>query len=354
MNNKFFAETLIRWYTHQHRDLPWRQTRNPYYIWLSEIILQQTRVAQGLPYYEQFVGAYPTITDLANASEQEVIRLWQGLGYYSRARNLHQTAKHIAYQLNGVFPSTYNELLKLKGIGPYTAAAIASFAFDEAVAVVDGNVYRVLARVFGVALDIASSQGQKKFAQLAAELISIEQPALYNQAIMEFGAVHCTPTSPDCLLCPFQGVCEANLTGRVTQLPLKIKKTKVRVRHFHYFILMKDGQLAMNLRAERDIWQQLYDFYLVETDHSDATLDSLPLPLFLQKALSQSVVSESSETITHILTHQRIQAKFWQVALPPGFDSELPSSLRFFTQEEIDELPKPVLVSTYWKARFFE
>jgi A/G-specific adenine glycosylase len=354
LNNKFFAETLIRWYTHQHRDLPWRQTQNPYPIWLSEIILQQTRVVQGLPYYERFLEAYPTVTDLANAPEQDVLRLWQGLGYYSRARNLHQTAKHVAYQLNGVFPASHKELLKLKGIGPYTAAAIASFAFDERVAVVDGNVYRVLARIFGIDLDIASTEGQKKFAQLASELISETSPALYNQAIMEFGAVHCTPTSPDCLLCPFQGVCEANLTGRVAQLPVKLKKTKVRVRYFHYFILTKDGQLAMNLRTERDIWQQLYDFYLVETEHPDATLDSLPLPSFLQKAIYQSVVSQPSEKITHILTHQRIQVRFWQVALPSDFYSELPPSLQFFSQEEIDELPKPVLVSTYWKAMFFK
>lgn len=354
MNNKFFAETLIRWYTHQHRDLPWRQTRNPYPIWLSEIILQQTRVVQGLPYYERFLEAYPTVIDLANAPEQDVLRLWQGLGYYSRARNLHQTAKHIAYQLNGTFPASYKELLKLKGIGPYTAAAIASFAFDERVAVVDGNVYRVLARIFGIGLDIASTEGQKKFAQLASELISETAPALYNQAIMEFGAVHCTPTSPDCLLCPFQGACEANLTGRVSQLPVKLKKTKVRERHFNYLVFIKNNRWALKQRTERDVWQQLYDFYLVETHDNAESFDSLSLPALLQDTLCHSIITEPTQTYTHILSHQRIFAKFWKVELPSDFDDTLPSNLHYYDQEEIESLPKPVLISTYWKAHFFE
>ena len=261
MKINLFAPKLIDWYHHQRRNLPWRHTRDPYFIWLSEVILQQTRVAQGLPYYQQFTEAYPTVFDLAAAPEQEIMRLWQGLGYYSRARNLSQTAQFIVQEQNGQFPDSYHKLLKLKGIGPYTAAAIASFAYDEAVAVVDGNVYRVLARVFGLATDITSTEGKKQFAQLANELLDVSQPATYNQAIMEFGALQCTPVSPDCLLCPFQANCVANATGQIAKLPVKTKKTKVRERFFNYFVIIKNQEIALKQRTDRDIWQQLYDFY---------------------------------------------------------------------------------------------
>lgn len=354
MNNKFFADKLIRWYQHQHRDLPWRHTRNPYYIWLSEVILQQTRIAQGLPYYERFVTTYPTVFDLASAPEQDVIRLWQGLGYYSRARNLHQTAQFITQQFNGKFPETYAELLKLKGIGPYTAAAIASFAFDEAVAVVDGNVYRVLARIFGIETDIDSTEGQKQFAQLANQLISHDQPATYNQAIMEFGAVHCTPTSPDCLLCPLQIECEANTTGRVNKLPVKLKKTKIRERFFNYFVIVQDDLVAMRQRTDRDVWQQLYDFFLVETEGLISTLDELPESPSLLPILSECIVSSPARIYTHILTHQRIQAQFWVLEIPSKVKFLLPEKLTFLTHEEIENVPKPVLITSYWKEQFFE
>ncbi|MEZ4902727.1 MAG: A/G-specific adenine glycosylase [Spirosomataceae bacterium] len=350
MNNKFFADKLIRWYHQQHRDLPWRHTRDPYKIWLSEIILQQTRVAQGLPYYEQFVKNYPTILDLANASQQEVIRLWQGLGYYSRARNLHQTAQYIASQLQGVFPQTYVELLKLKGIGPYTAAAIASFAFNEAVAVVDGNVYRVLARVFGIETDIGSAQGQKQFAELASQLIPNDQPAIYNQAIMEFGALHCTPTSPDCLLCPLQEICVANATSRINQLPVKAKKIKVKQRFFNYFVIIQGGKVAMQKRTKRDIWQDLYEFYLVESEKPITTLDDLPDNPLLKVVLDQSIVSIPTGIYTHILTHQRILAQFWIFQVPLGISLDLPATLSFLTVSEIERMPKPVLISNYLES----
>jgi A/G-specific adenine glycosylase len=353
LNNKFFANKLIKWYEYHHRDLPWRQTRNPYYIWLSEVILQQTRVAQGLPYYERFVTTYPTILDLANASEQEVIRLWQGLGYYSRARNLHQTAKFIAGELNGVFPPNYTELLKLKGIGPYTAAAIASFAYDEPVAVVDGNVYRVLSRVFGIDTDITGGEGKRLFAKLASELISHEQPATYNQAIMEFGAVHCTPTSPDCLLCPFQPECMAFATGRVHLLPVKEKKTKVRERFFNYFVIVQNGRIAMRQRTAKDVWQQLYDFYLVETESNVQSFDELPDNHILTSIFSQTTLSPPSRVYTHILTHQRIQAQFWVLEASPETELDLPSELTFLSEDEIENVPKPVLVTSYWKEHFF-
>ena len=226
-----FAPTLEEWYLRHKRDLPWRHTTDPYRIWLSEIILQQTRVAQGLPYYLRFIDAYPTLADLALAEEQELLRLWQGLGYYSRARNLHQTAKHIHHELAGEFPGTYRSLLTLKGIGAYTAAAVASFAYGERVPVVDGNVYRVLARVFGIDEDILSTGAKKTFATLATRLITDAiDPATYNQAIMEFGAIQCTPVAPDCLICPLQQQCVAYLTGRQRELPVKKKKAAVRER----------------------------------------------------------------------------------------------------------------------------
>lgn len=354
MNNKFFAQTLIRWYQHQHRDLPWRHTRDPYKIWLSEVILQQTRIAQGLPYYERFVKHYPAVLDLASANEQDIIRLWQGLGYYSRARNLHQTAQFVAQELKGNFPITYAGLLQLKGIGPYTAAAIASFAFEETVAVVDGNVYRVLARVFGIETDIGSTQGKKQFAQLAAELISNDQPAIYNQAIMEFGAVLCKPTSPDCLLCPLQEVCIANATGRINQLPVKSKKIKVKERFFNYFVIVQGELLAMQQRTERDIWQKLYEFYLVESDKHISTLDELPDYHELHFLLAHATVTVPSRVYTHILTHQRIQAQFWQVQIPSHIQLALPENLTFLSPQEIEQVPKPVLISSYWEANFFE
>jgi A/G-specific adenine glycosylase len=353
LNNKFFAEKVIRWYQYQHRDLAWRHTRDPYYIWLSEVILQQTRIAQGLPYYERFVKTYPTVFDLASAPEQDVIRLWQGLGYYSRARNLHQTAKYIAQELNGKFPETYAQLLKLKGIGPYTAAAIASFAYDEAVAVVDGNVYRVLARVFGIETDIGSTQGQKQFAQLANELIPHDQPATYNQAIMEFGAVHCTPVSPDCLLCPLQAECQANAKGRVNKLPVKLKKTKVRERFFNYFVIIQNDSVAMRQRTDRDVWQQLYDFHLIETKEIISSLDELPGLLTLMPILSKTIVTAPARIYTHILSHQRIQAQFWVLQIPHGEVVELPEKMTFLTHEEIENVPKPVLITSYWKEQFF-
>ncbi|MFP4091343.1 MAG: A/G-specific adenine glycosylase, partial [Cyclobacteriaceae bacterium] len=209
MESQDFAERIIGWYHHHKRDLPWRHSRDPYIIWLSEIILQQTRVVQGLPYFMRFAEAFPTVYDLASASQQEVLRLWQGLGYYSRARNMHACARLIVEQHNGVFPLHYQELLQLKGVGPYTAAAIASFAYNETVAVLDGNVFRVLARVFGVEDDISSGQGQKRFQALAAQLVPEGKAGEYNQAIMEFGALQCTPQSPACLLCPLSEICYA-------------------------------------------------------------------------------------------------------------------------------------------------
>ena len=217
-----FSKIVIRWYSGNNRKLPWRETQNPYFIWLSEIILQQTQVKQGLPYYEAFVKNFPTIYDLAAAEEQTVLKLWQGLGYYSRARNLHFTAQYIVNECNGVFPNTYKTLLKLKGVGDYTASAIASICFGEATAVVDGNVYRVLARYFGIDTPINTTDGIKQFKALAQELIDKKDPATFNQAIMEFGAMQCRPKTPDCLFCPLSTSCIAYNKGRVGELPVKL------------------------------------------------------------------------------------------------------------------------------------
>jgi len=228
-----FYKTLTHWYLQNKRNLPWRNSNSPYHIWLSEIILQQTRVSQGTPYYLAFVKTFPTVFDLANATEQEVLKLWQGLGYYSRARNLHKTAQFIANELNGVFPQNYLGLLNLKGVGDYTAAAIASFAYNERVPVVDGNVFRVLARYIGVEEDIANHRTRKTFQALALDLMQAAEPNLFNQAIMEFGALQCVPKNPNCTICPFNGSCYALQKNKVAILPIKSKKAKPIVKHFN-------------------------------------------------------------------------------------------------------------------------
>ena len=262
-----FHNTLIKWYLQNKRDLPWRKTTNPYPIWLSEIMLQQTRVAQGTPYFLSFTAAFPTVFDLAKANEEQVLKLWQGLGYYSRARNLHKTAQTVAFEMNGVFPDNYADLLKLKGIGEYTAAAIASFSYNECVPVVDGNVFRVLSRYFDVETDIAQASAKKEFAALAFELMPKDNPAQFNQAIMEFGALQCVPKNPNCTECVFNNSCAALQKKKVDQLPVKSKKTKVRNRYFNYIVAVDDLEnTIIQKRTAKGIWHNLYEFPLIETD----------------------------------------------------------------------------------------
>lgn len=348
-----FAPTLEQWYERYKRNLPWRHTRDPYYIWLSEVILQQTRVAQGRPYYERFVDAYPTVGDMARADERELLRLWQGLGYYSRARNLHQTARYVTDELNGMFPATFRDLLKMKGIGVYTAAAIASFAFGERVPVVDGNVYRVLARVFGVEEDITTTGAKKTFAELAMHLIQpANDPATYNQAIMEFGAIQCTPTSPDCLLCPLQQACVAYLTGSQHRLPVKTKKAAVRERFFNYIVFTNGNRIAMRERTNRDVWQNLYDFCLVETDEAMATLNELPLPELVEDLVRRGRPVGLPTKAVQLLSHQRVHAQFHVIDLPDGAAGRLPTGLEWYTVGEAERLPKPVLVTNYLAKQF--
>lgn len=346
MTPELFAEKLLRWYDRHRRDLPWRQTTDPYRIWLSEIILQQTRVAQGTPYYEKFVEAFPTIGELANADEREVLRLWQGLGYYSRARNLHQTARTVVSDYGGRFPDSYAGLLRLRGIGSYTAAAIASFAFGERVAVLDGNVFRVLARVFGIATDITTTTAKKQFTDLANRLISPNEPALYNHAIMDFGATQCVPVSPQCLFCPLAFECEANATGRQAVLPVKKKKAPVRERFFHYLVVRQGNRLLMRERTGRDVWQGLFDFYLVEADEFQEP-DEWASDDFLEKLLPLSKVEDASDEFVHVLSHQRIRARFWHLDLPEDADLTIPAHTHWAAPEEVERLPKSKLVVKY-------
>ena len=352
----FFANALINWYKQHKRSLPWRDTRNPYAIWLSEVILQQTRVNQGLPYYQAFLSNYPTIKDLANASEDEILRHWQGLGYYSRARNMHHTAKYIANKLGGKFPGTYAGLIKLKGIGPYTAAAIASFAFKEPVAVLDGNVFRVLARVYGLADDIASPAGKKAFQVLADSLISQFEPDTYNQAIMEFGAIQCTPVMPDCLFCPLQQTCFAFRNGLVAVLPHKAKAKASRERFFHYLVLQWQDQYYLRKRTQTDIWQGLYDFYLQETDTLDLPTEILTQELqLLTPNEPLPLVAAVSEVYKHVLTHQKIFAKFYLIRLHARLRKEITEStgLSLLSASEIEKLPKAIMIDRYLKAAVF-
>lgn len=354
MKNDFFSKKITNWYLQHKRDLPWRNTQNPYYIWLSEIILQQTRVAQGMPYYYKFVNAFPTIQDLANAEENEVLRLWQGLGYYSRARNLHKTAKMVVEDYNGIFPKKYSELLKLKGIGTYTAAAIASFSSGEKVAVLDGNVYRVLARVFGETTDISGKDAKKVFTQLAESVLPDDNSAMHNQAIMEFGALQCTPALPNCMFCPLSMECIAYATGRVGVLPVKSKKIKVKERFFNYFIIEQNGNFAMRKRKGRDVWEGMYDFYLKECEENIQDLLYLANEdVFLTDLMKKSLIKRESITYTHILTHQRIQTKFWYLEVQENFLVDLPQELEWYSLNEVDDLPKSTLVNNYLKEFVF-
>ncbi|MES1225059.1 MAG: A/G-specific adenine glycosylase, partial [Bacteroidota bacterium] len=264
MDKRYFSDIIVKWYLNNKRNLPWRESRDPYNIWLSEIILQQTRVSQGLPYYERFVTTYPTVDALAAAPEQDVLRLWQGLGYYSRARNLHKCAKTVVELHEGKFPGSFQQLLSLPGIGEYTAAAVASIAFEEPVAVVDGNVFRVLSRLFGIDTPINSSEGKKIFTDLANAFIGSDRPDLHNQAVMEFGALFCTPVKPLCEECIFQKNCVAFKNNLQQVLPVKIKNKPGRKRYFYYVVMEHKNALLMRKRDQKDIWLGLFDFHLIE------------------------------------------------------------------------------------------
>lgn len=307
-----FQSEIVSWYLKNKRDLPWRGTTDPYVIWLSEIILQQTRVEQGKPYFLKFLENYPTVKDFANAAEEQVLKLWQGLGYYSRGRNMLYTAKHIVEHYGGQFPKSYSELVKLKGVGSYTAAAISSFSSNERQAVVDGNVYRVLARYFGIEEPINSNTGQKLFADLAKELIADQEPSVYNQAIMEFGALQCKPKSPLCIECPVQLGCEAFKLKKVDQLPVKLKKVKIRKRWFNYFVAISNDEILTKQRMPGDVWQHLYDFPLIETE-GEASIANEEFQTQVTKLFGKQLELKVLESKKHVLTHQIIYVQFFAI-----------------------------------------
>ncbi len=312
-----FSNSLLSWYLQNKRDLPWRDTVNPYPIWLSEIMLQQTKVAQGLPYFLTFIKEFPTVLHLAQADEEQVLKLWQGLGYYSRARNMHKTAQIIAFELNGNFPNNYKDLLKLKGIGEYTAAAIASFAFNEVVPVVDGNVFRVLSRYLDIETDIASALAKKEFSALAKELMPENNPALFNQAIMEFGALQCVPKNPDCNNCIFNNSCAALQKKKVGELPVKLRKTKVTNRYFNYIVFLDNSNnTIINKRTEKGIWHNLYEFPVIEAEE-ELDFESISRAIS-EKYINFSIDSISvynSEQIIHKLSHQKLHINFYRASV---------------------------------------
>ncbi len=313
-----FTKLVTHWYSINKRDLPWRKTTNPYHIWLSEIILQQTQVIQGLPYYEAFIATYPSVFHLAKAKEQAVLKLWQGLGYYSRARNLHTTAIHIANNLQGEFPTTYKELLQLKGVGDYTASAIASICFNETQAVVDGNVYRVLARFFGIKTPINSLEGKKEFKELAQTLLDKNNPADYNQAIMEFGAMQCKPNNPLCHKCPLSENCIALNENKINTLPVKTKMLKAKTKYFNYLVFVShDEKTILEKRQGKGIWQNLYQFPLIETKQP-TNLQRFKKQLenhSLLKNTSFELYLYNTKPIVHKLSHQHLYTNFWIINL---------------------------------------
>lgn len=321
-----FANTIISWFQENGRALPWRETKDPYAIWLSEIILQQTRIAQGWEYWERFMAQYPKVEDLAVASEDDVLRLWQGLGYYSRARNLHAAAKQIVAL--GKFPDTLEDIKALKGVGDYTAAAIGSFAFDIPAAVVDGNVYRVLSRYFGIDTPINSTQGKKEFAALAQSLIPASDAAAYNQGMMDFGAIQCTPQSPKCLLCPLAETCVALREGRVEELPVKLKTLKVQTRRLAYIYIRCNGEIAIHRRGEGDIWQGLWEPYNVS---GLPALPTFEAPLVLK-----------AKDVKHVLTHRILLADFY--LLETKKRPLLPDDYIWIKESEISEYGIPRLI----------
>lgn len=345
MESRYFSKKVVRWFEKNKRDLPWRETKDPFRIWLSEIILQQTRVNQGLPYYLKFVEAFPTVFDLASAPEQKILRLWQGLGYYTRARNLHKCAKEVVSRYNGKFPSTFDELKTLPGIGDYTAAAIASIAFGQPVAVVDGNVFRVLARIFGIDTPINTPEGKRIFTTLANEFVPKENPDVHNQAMMEFGARFCTPRNPSCETCTFQSDCFAFKNSLQHQLPVKLQLKKARKRYFYYFVIRQGKSLLMKKREEKDIWHGLYDFVEIETNRP---VD--PEKLFSEnetlKKFRKGKLTDVSGMYKHILSHQLIYARFIQVSLLQNAALN-GSALKFYSIKKVGDLPKPVLISKF-------
>jgi A/G-specific adenine glycosylase len=341
----WFSKKLQYWYKENKRDLPWRNTSDPYRIWLSEVILQQTQVAQGQSYYLRFIELFPQVRLLATASEDEVLKLWQGLGYYSRARNLHAAAKHIVAEHKGIFPGTFDEIRKLKGVGDYTAAAVGSIAFNIPQAAVDGNVYRVLSRVFGIHTPIDSSEGKKIFRNLANELLDRKSPGEHNQAIMEFGALHCRPANPGCDNCVLSAHCMAFKDKNAAALPVKARRVKVKERFFNYLVIGDSkGRVRVNRRSGNDIWKGLYEFSLLESKkltHPKKLLASNDVKTLISQRFG---IKHVSEIYTHVLTHQRLNARFYVIRTEAALNKNASIPLR-----RINALAFPALITKFLK-----
>jgi A/G-specific adenine glycosylase len=343
-----FSAELTAWYNENKRDLPWRNTTDAYIIWLSEIILQQTRVEQGMPYFYRFAERYPTVTAFAAAREDEILRLWQGLGYYSRGRNMLKTAQLVQEQYNGMFPVRYDDLIKLKGIGEYTAAAISSFSANEVRAVVDGNVYRVLARFFGIDEPINSPKGKKIFQNLANDLLNTAKPAVHNQAMMEFGAMLCKPKNPACGICPVRVGCIAFKTNATTYLPVKLKTVKIRKRFFNYMLISDGKKILMNKRGEGDIWANMYDLPLIETAELMEPDELLQLPQM--NVFGENIaLKDNSAVIKHVLTHQHLFIRFLILKNRP---EKLQENWFYTEVENLENLALPKAIFIFIKYFF--
>lgn len=347
-HHHFFQENLLAWYHPEDRPLPWKGIQNPYHIWLSEIILQQTRVEQGLAYYLRFVETYPNIQDLAAAPDDEVMKLWEGLGYYSRARNLLAAARYVAHELAGVFPTTYDGIRLLKGVGPYTAAAIASFAYNLPHAVVDGNVFRVLARFFGISTPQDTTEGKKQFTELAETLLDATQAGRYNQAIMDFGATVCLPRNPQCKKCPLQAQCVALKEQRIGELPVKSKKIVKTERFFHYLVFNFEGQVLIQKREEKDIWQELYQFPLLEDESLEQSWELLQARLQenIGLALPSHTLRSGSKVFQQLLTHQVVNARFWEIDLE-ALAVPIPANWIWVKRETLNKYAFPKVIDRY-------
>ncbi|MGB0423635.1 MAG: A/G-specific adenine glycosylase [Flavobacteriales bacterium] len=342
------TSALFKWYDSHKRSLPWRSTTNPYHIWLSEIILQQTRIEQGLSYYLKFTELFPTVQHLANAEDDEVMKAWQGLGYYSRARNLLYTARFISNELNGTFPDNSKDLQKLKGVGPYTAAAIASFAFKEVVPVVDGNVYRLISRLYGITSPIDTPIGHQEILTTVTELISTKQPDVFNQAIMDFGSTHCKTKKPLCSTCPFQDQCVAFKMNLIDQLPLKSKKTKVFTKHLYYLVLSDEKNILVKKRPAIGIWSNLHDFPLIESDIS-SDIEHV-IEKFRTSHPEVNLINNVSEPVQHLLSHRKMFVTFIEASSNLLSRKE---SRDLFLQpiNELEKLAVPKVIENYWKRR---
>lgn len=352
-HENFFPSALLTWNnTKNARQMPWKGEKDPYKIWISEIILQQTRVQQGINYYNRFIIEFPDVKSLANAPQKKVYKLWEGLGYYNRCRNLIETAKFIHKNLNGKFPDVYEDILSLKGIGNYTASAIASFAYNKPYAVLDGNVLRVLSRFFGIEIPVNTSEGKKMYGQLAQLLINKKYPADYNQAIMDFGAVVCKPLSPPCLECPLHNKCVAFLNNKVSELPINKKIIKQRKRFFNYLIVEYKNKFYINKRTQKDIWENLYEFILIETKFWQDKKDILMQPVFMEIIQeNECIIKQESKRISQKLTHQLIFGHFFYIEVK----KPLKKSKKYFlaTKNQLKLLPFPKLIASYFADKMY-